>query len=54
MIGDELQNDIEPANALGLRSIWIRRGLGLELAIMRDIEGKIVPDYTIDTLNQLI
>jgi FMN phosphatase YigB (HAD superfamily) len=53
MIGDELENDIEPANALGLRSIWIRRGLGLELAIANDLVGKIVPDHTIDTLDQL-
>ncbi len=53
MIGDELQNDIEPAIELGIRSIWIRRGLGMELATARGLEGKILPDYTIDSLTQL-
>jgi len=53
MVGDELINDIAPANMLGMRSIWIKRGLGLELAQTMDLEAKIKPDHVIRTLDEL-
>lgn len=54
MVGDDLEYDIAPAQALGMRTIWIRRDIGLALAEERGLEGKIVPDYTIDSLNELV
>jgi FMN phosphatase YigB (HAD superfamily) len=53
MVGDELINDIAPANDLGIRSIWIKRGLGLELAKVLRLEDKIKPDHVIRTLDEL-
>ena len=29
MIGDRIDNDIEPANRLGMRTIWVRQGFSI-------------------------
>jgi putative hydrolase of the HAD superfamily len=54
MVGDDLEYDIAPSNDLGIRSIWLRRGHGFQLAQERALEGKIVPSYTISSLDELV
>ncbi len=51
MIGDRLDNDIVPANAIGMKSVWIKQGLG-QYYVVRSVEEK--PDVTIDTLDKLL
>ncbi len=40
MVGDRLDNDIFPAKALGMRTVWMRKGLAIHQRI--DL-GKILP-----------
>lgn len=50
MVGDRVDNDILPAKALGMRTVWIRKGL----AIYQQIDlGKNIADWVIDTLSDL-
>ena len=50
MVGDRLDNDIIPAKALGMRTVWIRRGL----AKYNPVEPvSNVADWIIDTLSDL-
>ena len=50
MVGDRLDNDILPAKALGMRTVWIRKGL----SIYQNIEfGKNIADWVVDTLSDL-
>lgn len=51
MIGDRLDNDIVPAKASGMKTVWVKQGLG-QYHVVRSIEEK--PDITIDTLVQLL
>lgn len=50
MVGDRLDNDIKPAKALGLGTIWIRQGYH-GLAEPRD--GQERPTYTISCIDEL-
>ena len=50
MVGDRLDNDIFPAKALGMRTVWIRQGLSVYQHI--DL-GKHKADWIIDTLSDL-
>lgn len=50
MVGDRLDNDILPAKAFGMRTVWIRRGLSVYQPI--DL-GKNVADWVIDDLSNL-
>lgn len=50
MIGDRLDNDIVPANALGMKTVWIKKGLGVYNTPRSDFER---PDYTITNLMEL-
>lgn len=50
MIGDRLDNDIIPAKAFGMRTVWIRKGLSAHQPI--DL-GKNIADWVIDTLSDL-
>ena len=50
MIGDRLDNDIAPAKALGMKTVWLRKGFGA-LQIPKGPEYE--PDYTIDSLKEL-
>lgn len=50
MIGDRLDNDIFPAKALGMKTVWLRQGFGA-LQIPKSPEYE--PDYTIDSLTEL-
>lgn len=51
MIGDRLDNDIVPANALGMKTVWIKQSLG-QYYNVRSIQER--PDETIHTLEQLL
>ena len=50
MVGDRLDNDIIPAKALGMRTVWIRKGL----SIYQHIDfGKNHADWIIENLSDL-
>lgn len=50
MVGDRLDNDIIPAKAFGMKTVWMRKGL----SIYQNIDlGKNVADWVIDTLSDL-
>jgi len=51
MIGDRLDNDIVPANRLGMMTVWVKQGLG-KYYVVRTAEEQ--PDVSIDTLEQLL
>ena len=51
MIGDRLDNDILPAKALGMKTVWIKRGFG---ALQKPLSKSEEPDYTINKLSQLL
>ncbi len=51
MVGDRLDNDIIPAKALNMKTVWIRKGLSIYQSV--DL-GKNVADFIIDTLSELI
>ena len=50
MVGDRLDNDIFPAKALGMRTVWMRKGLAIHQRI--DL-GKNTADWVMDTLSDL-
>lgn len=50
MIGDRIDNDIVPANLLGMKTIWIKRGFGQYWKINREIEK---PDFVVNNLLEL-
>ncbi len=50
MVGDRLDNDILPAKALGMRTVWMRKGLAIHQHI--DL-GKNTADWVMDTLSDL-
>lgn len=51
MVGDRLDNDIIPANKIGMKTIWIKQGLGRYVAPSSEEE---CPDYTIEDLSEII
>lgn len=50
MVGDRLDNDIVPANKIGMKTVWIKQGLG-ELSTPMTQEEQ--PNYTVSNLNEL-
>lgn len=50
MIGDRIDNDILPAKALGMRTIWIRQGFGRYWSITREAE---TPDHIVQSLMEI-
>lgn len=50
MIGDRLDNDIAPAKALGMKTVWIRKSLSIYQSL--DF-GKNIADWIIDNLSDL-
>lgn len=50
MIGDRLDNDIAPAKALGMYTIWIRQGFG---GLWTPDRPEYVPDETVGSLMEL-
>lgn len=51
MIGDRLDNDIAPANMVGMKTIWIRQGLAAYSRPQNKIE---VADYTVNSLSEIL
>ena len=50
MVGDRLDNDIIPAKAIGMKTVWVKNGL----AQYQDAElGEGVADYQIGSLSEL-
>lgn len=49
MVGDRLDNDIAPARALGMATVWIRRGYYGTLTVPGDLRA----DHTIEGLDEL-
>ncbi len=47
MIGDRIDNDIVPAKALGMKTIWVKQGFGQYWKITRDEEKA---DFVVDHL----
>lgn len=50
MIGDRIDNDIVPANTLGMKTVWIKQGFGQYWSVKNNIEKA---DYTVDSLTAL-
>ena len=51
MVGDRIDNDIIPANKIGMITVWIKQGFGGLSDPKQTIEQ---PDYTIHDLNELL
>lgn len=51
MIGDRIDNDIEPANRLGMRTIWVRQGFSI---YQQPINEYQVADYVVDRLQDVL
>jgi FMN phosphatase YigB (HAD superfamily) len=47
MIGDRIDNDIEPANKLGMKTIWVKQGFSVYQIPMNDFQQA---DYVVDTV----
>lgn len=50
MVGDRLDNDIIPANRIGMYTIWIKQGSWKDAAPKDELE---LPDMTVDSLTEL-
>ena len=50
MIGDRLDNDINPAKKLGMKAVWIRQGFAIYQNPQNTEEQ---PDYIVDSLSEL-
>jgi HAD superfamily hydrolase (TIGR01509 family) len=50
MIGDRLDNDIVPANKIGMTTIWIKQGFGGYATVKSAIEK---PNFEVKNLNEL-
>ena len=51
MIGDRLDNDVEPAKALGMETVWIRQGFGRCQTPSGEAD---TPDHVIDDIRELL
>lgn len=51
MIGDRLDNDIVPANIIGMKTVWVRRGFG---GLGDPKTAAEQPDFTVNDLNELL
>ena len=51
MIGDRLDNDIIPAKALGMKTVWLKNGLAKHQS---EALGRGVADYQIHSLSELL
>ena len=50
MVGDRIDNDIIPANKIGMTTVWIRQGFG-GYAELKTVEEQ--PDYIVNTLAEI-
>ena len=51
MVGDRIDNDIIPANKIGMKTVWIKQGFGKYATPISEEE---YPDYSVDSLSELI
>ncbi len=51
MIGDRIDNDIVPAKQMGMKTVWIRQGVGRYWNIQGDCE---TPEYEVNSLSELL
>ena len=51
MIGDRIDNDIEPANKLGMKTIWVKQGFSVYQIPMNDFQQA---DYVVDRLQNIL
>lgn len=51
MIGDRIDNDIEPANKLGMKSIWVKQDFAVYQTPMNDFQRA---DYAVDRLKDIL
>lgn len=51
MIGDRLDNDVAPAKAIGMKTVWIKQGFG---KLQAPLSKKDAPDHTIEHLSELL
>lgn len=51
MIGDRLDNDILPAKALGIKTVWIKQGFGV---LQKPLSKSEEPDHFINNLSELL
>ena len=51
MIGDRIDNDIIPAKEMGMKTVWIKQGMGKDWKISNDYENA---DFVIDNLSELL
>lgn len=51
MIGDRLDNDIEPAKRLGMKAIWVRQGFSVYQQPMNEFQRA---DYIVDRLQEIL
>ncbi len=51
MIGDRIDNDIEPANKLGMKTIWVRQGFAVYQTPMNEFQQA---DYSVDRLQEIL
>ena len=51
MIGDRIDNDTKPAQTLGMKAVWIKRGFG---KLQTSLATANPPDYEIENLTELL
>lgn len=51
MVGDRVDNDVLPAKAVGMRTVWIKQGFGKFWQILDDYEKA---DFVIDCIGDLL
>ena len=51
MIGDRIDNDIEPANKLGMKTIWIKQGFSVYQKPVNEFQQA---DYSVDRLQDIL
>ena len=51
MIGDRIDNDIEPANKLGMKTIWVKQGFAVYQKPMNEFQQA---DYAVDRLQDIL
>ena len=51
MIGDRIDNDIVPAKQIGMKTVWIKQGVGRYWNIQGDSE---TPEYEVNSLSELL
>lgn len=51
MIGDRIDNDIEPANSLGMKTIWVRQGFSIYQRPMNKLQKA---DHIADRLQDIL